>query len=272
MHSAYHLHPQPPTHTLVSAFLRARFSSLLSILGLFLLVFSLVYSLRHFSRPSLDSSLLSPLRSPQHPFTRPSPITLSHAPLHQLDPNDYSDTVLLSLPILRRTSNNPFDPINHHRTLADSQNPWNKSSSTGASLLARLRHPPPSKPPPSPVWPPPNAIPSRSRTPIPHDRILNFSDATSSRLPPMPGSKRLASVQWAGFKRPGGAWETPEQTKTRNTRRGWVRNAFQHVWEGYKARAWGHDELRPISGKVSLEIWRCDFLSNPTRVTSLTPS
>ncbi|KNZ51253.1 hypothetical protein VP01_4024g2, partial [Puccinia sorghi] len=26
---------------------------------------------------------------------------------------------------------------------------------------------------------------------------------------------------------------------------------FQHVWEGYKARAWGHDELKPISGSVS---------------------
>jgi mannosyl-oligosaccharide alpha-1,2-mannosidase len=27
-----------------------------------------------------------------------------------------------------------------------------------------------------------------------------------------------------------------------------VRNAFLHSWNGYKAQAWGQDELRPIVG------------------------
>lgn len=27
-----------------------------------------------------------------------------------------------------------------------------------------------------------------------------------------------------------------------------VKNAFLHAWEGYKRLAWGHDELRPVSG------------------------
>lgn len=26
-----------------------------------------------------------------------------------------------------------------------------------------------------------------------------------------------------------------------------VREAFRHAWKGYKAFAWGHDELKPIS-------------------------
>lgn len=26
-----------------------------------------------------------------------------------------------------------------------------------------------------------------------------------------------------------------------------MRDAFRHAWKGYKAFAWGHDELRPLS-------------------------
>lgn len=26
-----------------------------------------------------------------------------------------------------------------------------------------------------------------------------------------------------------------------------VREAFRHAWKGYKAFAWGHDELKPVS-------------------------
>ncbi|CAD6900004.1 unnamed protein product [Tilletia controversa] len=28
-----------------------------------------------------------------------------------------------------------------------------------------------------------------------------------------------------------------------------VKNAFLHAWEGYKAKAWGHDEVAPVSGR-----------------------
>lgn len=34
-------------------------------------------------------------------------------------------------------------------------------------------------------------------------------------------------------------------------RRRLVRNAFLHSWEAYKANAWGHDEVRPVSGEFS---------------------
>ncbi|KAK4046506.1 para-aminobenzoate synthase, (PABA) [Microbotryomycetes sp. JL201] len=34
-------------------------------------------------------------------------------------------------------------------------------------------------------------------------------------------------------------------------RREWVRRAFLHVWENYKAHAWGHDELRPLSASAT---------------------
>ncbi|KAK4057558.1 hypothetical protein OIO90_001203 [Microbotryomycetes sp. JL221] len=37
--------------------------------------------------------------------------------------------------------------------------------------------------------------------------------------------------------------EVLEQTR----RRGWVKRAFLHAWEGYKEHAWGHDEIRPVS-------------------------
>jgi len=30
-----------------------------------------------------------------------------------------------------------------------------------------------------------------------------------------------------------------------------VVNAMKHAWKGYKQHAWGHDELKPISGRSS---------------------
>ncbi|GAA6044143.1 hypothetical protein JCM8097_002794 [Rhodosporidiobolus ruineniae] len=41
---------------------------------------------------------------------------------------------------------------------------------------------------------------------------------------------------------------TPAQKKQDEERKEWVRRAFRHVWGRYKARAWGYDELRPLSG------------------------
>ncbi|KAI1317019.1 glycoside hydrolase [Xylariaceae sp. FL0255] len=35
----------------------------------------------------------------------------------------------------------------------------------------------------------------------------------------------------------------------RLTRRAAVLGSFRHSWDGYKARAWGHDEIKPISGE-----------------------
>lgn len=58
--------------------------------------------------------------------------------------------------------------------------------------------------------------------------------------------KKMPKVQWKGFSKPG--WETESQKKEREQRRDWVRRGFAHVWEGYKRVAWGHDELRPVSG------------------------
>lgn len=44
--------------------------------------------------------------------------------------------------------------------------------------------------------------------------------------------------------------EDPEVAKINAERRGWVKRAFLHAWEGYKANAFGHDETTPVSGKT----------------------
>ena len=45
--------------------------------------------------------------------------------------------------------------------------------------------------------------------------------------------------------------ETKEDVAIRRARRDWVRRAFLHAWTGYKAKAWGHDEVKPLTGKYS---------------------
>ncbi|KAK4048047.1 hypothetical protein OIO90_005948 [Microbotryomycetes sp. JL221] len=43
---------------------------------------------------------------------------------------------------------------------------------------------------------------------------------------------------------------THEHKVQDSQRREWVRRAFLHAWQGYKNHAWGHDELRPLSGSA----------------------
>lgn len=52
----------------------------------------------------------------------------------------------------------------------------------------------------------------------------------------------------------GGKGENQAEKATRQRRLAAVRNSFKHSWAGYKARAWLHDEVMPISGG-----WRDPF-------------
>ncbi len=42
--------------------------------------------------------------------------------------------------------------------------------------------------------------------------------------------------------------EAARDKELRESRLDEVRDAFSHAWKGYKQEAWGHDELRPITG------------------------
>lgn len=42
--------------------------------------------------------------------------------------------------------------------------------------------------------------------------------------------------------------ESAEDIAIRRARQSWVRRAFKHAWGGYKSQAWGHDEVRPLTG------------------------
>ncbi|KAG0091614.1 hypothetical protein BGZ93_008752 [Podila epicladia] len=51
--------------------------------------------------------------------------------------------------------------------------------------------------------------------------------------------------------------ETPGEQKERERRLKRVRDGFEHAWQGYRKYAWGHDEVRPVSGwtKDSFSGW-----------------
>ena len=54
--------------------------------------------------------------------------------------------------------------------------------------------------------------------------------------------KKLPKIQ-AKFEK-----ETAEQKKDRLAKRDIIKEAFVHAWSGYKKYAWGHDEIKPVSG------------------------
>lgn len=45
--------------------------------------------------------------------------------------------------------------------------------------------------------------------------------------------------------------ETEKQNPDVESKRDAIRNAFKHAWNGYRSKAWGHDDLKPISGTSS---------------------
>ncbi|KAK9430716.1 glycoside hydrolase [Lipomyces doorenjongii] len=63
------------------------------------------------------------------------------------------------------------------------------------------------------------------------------------RLIPLPDDPPISFPKIQGVFAP----ETPEQRKVREERLNAVREAFIHSWNGYKAHAWGHDEIRPVT-------------------------
>ncbi|KAI7957048.1 hypothetical protein MJO28_004143 [Puccinia striiformis f. sp. tritici] len=189
----------------------------------------------------------------------PENITLTET--NALDPNKtYTQEELMRLPILHHTFEDAFDPRNGFKPLPDSKSPWLANTTIGAKLINRLsrnRFPPPgsidssrgSLPPPIPIWPQKSWLIEKRdplKTPIPKDRIagLNTSYVWTNRHRIPEG--KLPKVQWSGFDKPD--WESTSDRVNRLERQAWVRRGFQHVWEGYKAKAWGHDELKPISG------------------------
>ena len=60
------------------------------------------------------------------------------------------------------------------------------------------------------------------------------------------GNKKLNENKRGGISSKDGALKVPSSSE-HNSRQRDVVAAFRHAWKGYKAHAWGKDELRPIS-------------------------
>ncbi|EEP80008.1 hypothetical protein UREG_04850 [Uncinocarpus reesii 1704] len=100
--------------------------------------------------------------------------------------------------------------------------------------------------------------------------LLHINSATNSRLSNLPSKERPPRHWWKHYVHeypvtslislPTGTPkpippiqfqfgdEDPKSKALREQRRESVRAAFLHTWEGYKTRAWGHDEVGPVHG------------------------
>ncbi|KAK6537971.1 hypothetical protein TWF694_010864 [Orbilia ellipsospora] len=73
----------------------------------------------------------------------------------------------------------------------------------------------------------------------------NFPVPSESIIPlPTGNPKTLPRIQY-NFKTGS---ESNTERNERLERQGAVKDAFKHAWEGYRAHAWGHDEVTPVSG------------------------
>ncbi|XP_055988953.1 endoplasmic reticulum mannosyl-oligosaccharide 1,2-alpha-mannosidase [Sorex fumeus] len=68
---------------------------------------------------------------------------------------------------------------------------------------------------------------------------------------PEPGTGHLSGRAGASSLPALPARRLPSPTGARNPRQQAVVEAFRHAWEGYRAFAWGHDELKPVSRSFS---------------------
>ncbi len=129
------------------------------------------------------------------------------------------------------------------------------SAPTPASLQAVPVAAPPPPPPPPPPPLPVVAVPAASLPPPP-DRIVENIFSYAGGAPPIEerdaAYKELLAEYTAGTapspSPPAYGPPSPEELKSRQDA---IRGAIRHTWTGYKAHAWGQDNLNPVSGRGS---------------------
>jgi hypothetical protein len=120
-----------------------------------------------------------------------------------------------------------------------------------AVAVAAPPPPPPPPPPPLPVV----AVPAASLPPPP-DRIVEEIFSYAGGAPPIEqrdaAYKELLAEYTAGTAPPPSppAYGPPSAEELKR-RQDTVRGAIRHTWTGYKAHAWGQDNLNPVSGRGS---------------------
>lgn len=80
----------------------------------------------------------------------------------------------------------------------------------------------------------------------------NFPVPSSEVIPlPTGRPKKIPKVQFDFPK------ESPKAKKEREEKLALIKASFEHSWSGYKQEAWGHDEVRPVTGgsKDSFNGW-----------------
>jgi mannosyl-oligosaccharide alpha-1,2-mannosidase len=85
---------------------------------------------------------------------------------------------------------------------------------------------------------PPDVAPIRWEKPTEHFPIPSGSTIALPTGSPKPIPKIQAKFET----------ESEEVKRARHEKRDMVKEAFTHAWEGYKSKAWGMDELKPVSG------------------------
>lgn len=70
---------------------------------------------------------------------------------------------------------------------------------------------------------------------------VNANHINLDEIPKIPRAKY-------NLPQPSKIWSYPQNEENNNIRLEAIKEAFLHSWKAYKKYAWGHDEVKPISG------------------------
>ncbi|GAA95684.1 glycoside hydrolase family 47 protein [Mixia osmundae IAM 14324] len=139
-----------------------------------------------------------------------------------------------------------YTPLPKRPLVTAADDPWPDRPEIASTWLSSKR---PRRDPDPPVWPkeyPNMTAPLALSAQIP---FSSLKKPTFESSPPLAQRHDLPRVQYdfeADIK--AGSGETPARKEERLQRRDWTKRAIIHAWEGYKAAAWEHDEVRPVTG------------------------
>lgn len=153
---------------------------------------------------------------------------------------------LHDLPVRVPNHPNPKPPLARESVFTD---PWPSDSKIASSWLSETRLA--NIPMGFPNWPAEQELDSHKKqklSKIPWKSLFRpegYKGPVRLQELPSGAADEPPKIQQASFT------EVEQDIAIRRARQDWVRRAFLHAWRGYKNKAWGHDEVKPVSGKGS---------------------
>lgn len=78
-----------------------------------------------------------------------------------------------------------------------------------------------------------------------------FSSWSPPSIPPAQSTLPRVQFPFTDARKHSGMLDSADRDSVVAKRQKLVKNAFLHAWEAYKSHAWGHDEIKPVTGEPS---------------------